>query len=123
MSSKSEKKACYPTKDEIINALKEEKVEKGFHQFLVILEINKKCENLCLIKGELLKNNDVVLKGKLAVLPEMSPIEVDWDIMEVGESQILGFTIEHKEETLFDIIREGIKNCLRKGKIPYFHIK
>jgi len=121
MSSKNRahKKVVYPSKDEIIDALKEEEVPKGFEQFLVLLEFNKKSDKLCLIKGELLQNEDVVLRGKLTVIPEMTSNPTQWDKMEVGESKIFGFSLEYRGETLFDIFSEGFKESIRKGKIPF----
>lgn len=117
--SKSKKKVSYPTKEEIIDALKEEEVPKGFEQFLVLLEYYKKSENLCLIRGELLQNDDVVLRGKLTIIPELTSNPSQWDKMEVGDSKIFGFSLEYQGETLFDIIRDGFKESLSQGKIPF----
>ena len=118
--TRSIKKMSYPTKEEIIEVLKEEEVPKGFEQFLVLLEFNKKGENLCLIKGELLQNEDVVLRGKLTVIPEITSTPTQWDKMKVGESKIFGFSLEYQGETLFDIFSEGFKESIRNGKIPFF---
>ena len=117
--TRATKKVSYPSKEEIIEVLKEEEVPKGFEQFIVLLEFNKKSDKLCLIKGELLQNEDVVLRGKLTVIPEMTSNPTQWDKMEVGESKIFGFSLEYKGETLFDIFSEGFKESIRKGKIPF----
>jgi len=118
--SKSKKKVSYPTKEEIIDALNEEEVPKGFEQFLVLLEYYKKSENLCLIRGELLQNDDVVLRGKLTIIPELTSNPSQWEKMEVGDSKIFGFSLEYQGETLFDIIRDGFKESLSQGRIPFF---
>ena len=117
--TRATKEVSYPSKEEIIDALKEEEIPKGFEQFLVLLEFNKKSDKLCLIKGELLQNEDVVLRGKLTVIPEMTSNPTQWNKMEVGESKIIGFSLEYQGETLFDIIREGFKDSLSKGRIPF----
>jgi hypothetical protein len=114
-------KAKYPSKAEIINALKEDKSLKGFDELMVILEFNRKSENIGLIKGELRQNDEVMLRGKLTVFPKTMPNNSMWADLDVDKSIYYGFSLEFKEETLFDLFSEGIRNSIREGKFPFLH--
>ena len=120
MPSKT-KRVSYPSKDEIIEALKDDKELKGFEEMIVILEFNRKSEKIGLIKGELRQNDEIVIRGKLTVFPKTMAKSSMWDDIEVGESIFYGFQGEFKEETLFDLFADGFRNSIREGKFPFLH--
>jgi len=111
----------YPTREEIIQALHDDDKMKDFEQLLVVLEFNRKTDKIGLIKGELLQNDKVVIRGKLTVFPETMPDPSMWSKLKVGESVFYGFSLEYEGEKLFDMLAEGIKNSIRDGRIPFFN--
>jgi len=121
MTKKKNNRIKYPTREEIIQALCDDKELKGFEQLLVILEFNRKTDKIGLIKGELLQNDDVVVRGKLTVFPGMMPDPSMWSNLKVGESVLYGFALEYQGEKLFDMLVEGFKNSIRDGRIPFFN--
>lgn len=116
-----EKKKTYPSKEEILEALKDDKKLKEFEELIVILEFNRKSENIGLIKGELRQKDDIILRGKLTVFPKTMPNSPIWVELDIGESIYYGFSLEFQEETLFDLFSEGFRNSIREGKLPFFH--
>lgn len=114
-------KNIYATKEEIIEALKDDKKLKGYEELIVILEFNRKSERIGLIKGELRQKDEVVLRGKLTVFPKAMPNSSMWTDIGIGESIYYGFSLEFHEETLFDLFSEGFRNSIREGKLPFIH--
>lgn len=118
---KKSKKIKYPTRDEIIKALSDDKNTRDLEQVLVILEFDRKTDRIGLIKGELLQNNSIIVRGKLTVFPEMMQDQSIWNNLKVGESAVYGFALEYQEEKLFDMIIEGFKSSIRDGRIPFLN--
>ncbi len=118
---KGEKNKEYPSKEEIIEALKDDKKLKKFEELMIILEFNRKSNSIGLIKGELRQNDEVILRGKLTVFPKTMPNTSMWTDIGIGESIYYGFSLEFQEETLFDLFSEGFRNSIREGKLPFFH--
>lgn len=119
MESAKKKKPNYPSKDEIIKALREGQELKGFENYILIIEHKKINENVGIVKGELLQNDEVILGGKMTVFPETLSNAFDWEKLNIGESIFNGFYLDYKGETLSEILLEGIKNSLREGKFPF----
>ena len=74
-------------------------------------------EDIGIIKGELIQNDKVILRGKLTIYPG-SP---DWEKIEVGESIFNGLCLDYKGEKLSELFIEGFKNSIREGKFPFLH--
>lgn len=112
----------YPSKEEILDALKDDDNLKGFDELIVILEFNRKSENIGLIKGELRQNDEVMLRGKLTIFPKTMPNNSVWADLDVGKSIYYGFSLDFKEENLLDLLSEGFRTSLREGKIPFLRL-
>jgi len=110
-------KRKYPSREEIINALLDDEKIKDFENYILILERKKVSNNIGIFKGELIQNDQVILRGKLTVYPG-SP---DWEMIEVGESIFNGLCLDYKGEKLSELFIEGFKNSLRDGKLPFLH--
>lgn len=111
----------FPSKEEVIKAIKDDKKLKGFEELMVILEFNRKSNKIGLIKGELRQNDEIILRGKLTVFPNTMPLDSIWRNVNIGESIFYGFSLEYKEETIFDLFSEGFRNSIREGKLPFLH--
>lgn len=109
----------YPSKEEIINALFDDEKLKDFEQFILILERKKVSENIGIIKGELIQNDDIVLRGKIAINPNSATDNFNWNDLEIGKSNFIGFSLDYKGETLYELFVEGLKNSIRDGKLPF----
>ena len=106
---------------EIIDTLKDDETLNGFNEFIMILEFNRKSKNIGLIKGELRQGDEIIIRGKLTVFPQIMPNNSMWTDLEVGKSVYYGFSLEFQEENLFDLFSEGFKTSIREGKIPFLH--
>jgi hypothetical protein len=115
------KNNTFPSKEEIIKALKEDKKPKGFEELIIILEFYRKSDAIGLIKGELRQNDEVLIRGKLTVFPKTMPTTSMWTNLDIGKSIYYGFSLEEKGETIIDLFSEGFRNSIRQGKIPFFH--
>jgi len=115
----SNNKIKYPSKEEIINALFDDEELKDFEKFILILERKKVSENIGIIKGELIQNDDVVLRGKITVNPNSPIDDFNWNKLEIGNSIFNGLSLDYKGETLYELFVEGLKNSLRDGKLPF----
>jgi len=116
----NQKNLTYPSKSEIIESLRDDEKKKGFEEIIAIIELNRKSENIALLKGELIQNDEIILRGKIATTPTQLNYQT-WKDIEIGESVFIGFSIENKGETYFDMLREGFNNCLKEGKLPFVH--
>ncbi|MCX6670717.1 MAG: hypothetical protein NTX92_02195, partial [Euryarchaeota archaeon] len=63
------KKYVFPTKEEVVNALLDDEELMGFKKYMLVLEYRKISNGLGVIKGELIHNNNVVLRGNIAEFP------------------------------------------------------
>lgn len=118
----SKKTSKYPTKDEILQSLVDDKELEGFEKYILIIEHKKLSDTIGIIQGELIQNDKVILRGKMTELPESLPDSFDWDILDVGKSFFNGFSLDYQGESISHMIVQGVKKSIKEGKIPYFRI-
>ena len=118
MSKKIKKHA---SKEEILEALSDNKKLEGFGKLILLIEHKKISNTIGLITAELLQNNKIVLIGKTTVFPESLPDSFDWGKLAIGESCFDGFSLDYKGEKLSQLIIQGFKNSIKNGKIPFIH--
>jgi len=111
----------YPSRKEVIDALKDDCKIEGFEDIIAIIEMNRKSENIALLKGELIQNGEVILRGKIASTPSALP-EENWNEIEIGESLYYGISLEYRGETLIDMFKEGVNKCIKEGRLPFIHV-
>ncbi len=116
------KKPRYPSKDEILKALLDDKKLVDFEKLILIVEHKKTSKNIGIIKGELLQNDKVIFRGKMTEFPETTPDSFDWDELNIGESYYQGFSLDYKGEKISELFIQGLKNSIKKGKIPFVPI-
>jgi hypothetical protein len=110
----------YPSKSEVINTLlKEDPSIKKFNRMIVVVEHKKINKNLGITKGELIVNGKTSLKGSMTQIPETTEDSFDWKILKDGESYFQAFSINYKEEKLISLFKQGLKNSIKGGKIPF----
>src|SRR3989338_6716017 len=114
-------KHSYPTKKEVLNILlKEIPKQNKMEKYILIVEHKKINDSLGIIKAEILKNGKTILVGSMTSLPQKSEESFNWDILQAGESFFDGFSADFGKETLGSMIKEGLKNSIKSGKIPFF---
>ncbi|MCX6776084.1 MAG: hypothetical protein NT130_04530 [Candidatus Micrarchaeota archaeon] len=113
------KKYEFPTKEEVIKALLDDKELKGFKKYMLVLEYKKISEGLGLIKAELIHNNKAVLRGKMTEFPETTSESFEWDKLRAGQSYFVGFSLDYTEETFVQGVINGIKKSMKEGRIPF----
>lgn len=110
----------FPTKKEIINALlKEDKSDKGYNKLILIIEHKKLSKQLGIIKGEVIHNGKIILKGKMTCIPIKEPDSFDWDKLKDNQSYYKGYTLDYKGETISSMIKQGLTKSIKEGKIPF----
>mgnify|MGYP001606170824 CR=1 FL=1 len=111
----------YPSKKEIIDVLlKEDPKQKNMEKLLLVVEHKKINERLGFVKGEIMKDGKVVLKGRMTAMPKKSNDSFDWGILNNGESFFDGFSVDYGKETIGSMIKEGFKKAIKEGKLPFF---
>lgn len=119
-TSSKKKKSRYPSKKEIISALLDDQELEGFGKYILIIEHRKVNKDIGIIKGELIQNDKIILRGKMTEFPQRGPDSFDWDILDVDESFFDGFSLDYKGESISQMIIQGVKKSIKEGKIPYF---
>jgi hypothetical protein len=115
----NKEKNKHASKEEILNALTDDEKLAGYGKLILIIEHKKISDTIGLIQGELLKNDAVILKGKMTEYPETTQDSFDWDVLDIGESYFEGFSLDYKGEKISDLIIQGIKSSIKAGKIPF----
>ena len=111
----------YTSKKEIIDILlRENPKQKGMDKLMLVIEHKKINKNLGLIKGEILKDGKVILTGSMTCIPKKLADSFDWNMLNDGKSFFDGFSVDYGKETIGSIIKEGLKNSIKEGKIPFF---
>ena len=114
----------FPSKKEIIaTILKEDPQIKKFEKLILIIEHKKINPTLAIIKGELVQNGRVVLKGSMSCIPERSDDSFNWNILKAGQSYFNVFSFDYKGETITSLITQGLKKSLKEGRIPFINKK
>jgi len=109
------------SKNEIIDTLlKENPKLKDFKKLILIVEHKKISNELGIIKGELLENRKVIVRGSMTCLPQKSEEGFNWDMLSSGESYPQGYTFDYKEDSITSMVKQGLKKGLKEGKIPFF---
>ena len=120
MAKKKTSKTKFPSKNDIIDTLlKEDPKPKKFEKLIIVIEHKKINNVLGLVKGEVLQNQKVVLKGSMTCIPEKTEESFNWDILEVGQSYFEGYSLDYKGETIGSLIKQGLKKSIKEGKIPF----
>lgn len=110
----------FPSKKEIIDTLlKEDPKPAKFEKLMLIIEHKKISSKLGIVKGELLQNGKVNLKGSMTCIPEKMEESFNWDILKVGQSYFEGYSLDYKGETIGSLIKQGLKKSIKEGKIPF----
>ena len=113
-------KIKHPTKEEIIKTLlKEDPLIKKYEKLIVIIEHKKISKALGIIKAELINNGKVSLKGSMTCIPETIEDFFNWDLLKEGESHFDGYSIDFKGDTISSLIKQGLKNSMKEGRIPF----
>ena len=112
-------KSKFPAKEEVMQALSEDETLKGFEKYALVVEFKKMSKKIGVIKGELFQNDEILLKGKMIEFPETQPESFDWNILKVGESYFLGYSLDYKGETLAQLIKQGLKKSIKEGRFPF----
>ena len=73
-----------------------------------------------MIKGEIIKDGKVVLKGSMTTIPKKSNDSFDWSILNNGQGFFDGFSVDYGKETIGSMIKEGFKKAIKDGKLPFF---
>jgi hypothetical protein len=120
-ASSAKKQINHSSKEEIIKALSDDNELEGFSKYILIIEHKKVSQTLGLIKGELLQNNKIILRGKMTEFPETFPDSFNWESLTVGESYYEGFSLDYQGETISQLLIQGFKNSIKEGKIPFIH--
>ena len=108
-----------PTKEDVKDALLSDKPSKEFKRYVLIVEYRKISTRLGLISAELILNNSVILRGKIAHAPETNQDFFRWDKLRIGETQFEGYLLDTKEEPLIRLIQQGFKKSIRDGRLPF----
>ena len=74
---------------------------------------------LGIVKGEVLQNKKIVLKGGMTCIPEKTEESFNWDVLKVGQSYFEGYSLNYKGETIGSLIKQGVKKSIKEGKIPF----
>jgi len=113
-------KTRYPTKNDVIKALKhDEKSNKDLQKLTLIVEYHKISRKVGLVTAEVIQNNKEILRGKIACFPEKEPEGFDWTRLKIGESTFTGYSLDYKGDTIMSMLTEGFKKSIKGGKIPF----
>lgn len=114
------KKSRFPTKKEVVQAVSDDDALNGFEKYALIIEHKKLSNNVGMIKAELLQNNKILLRGKIAKFPErQQDSSFNWEMLKVGESYFEGYSLDFKGATFSQKIIDGFKKSITEGRIPY----
>ena len=116
----------YPTKEEIMQILKEENPPVGeinqYNQLFLIIEFKKINERIGIIKGELYGNEQLEYRG--SILLPLFKTEADqqstWNSIEVGKSIFYGMSFDTRELGLTEKVGDFIGRSFEEGKIQDF---
>jgi len=109
-----------PTKEEILQTLlKENPVVKKYEKMIFIIEHKKLSKNLAIIKGELINNGKVSIKGSMTCIPEVTGESFNWNVLKEGESYFDGYSIDYQGESIGSLIKQGLKKSVKDGRIPF----
>jgi len=114
----------YPSKDEIIEILKEENpiIEKGYSQVMLIFELKKIKDRIGIIKGEMYSNDMLEYRGSLLIpLNNMDANQQShWNSIETGQSMCYGFTLDSRDMCFTEKIGDFVSRSFAEGRIQDF---
>ena len=120
MVKKKTTKTKFPSKQEIVDTLlMEDPKPKKFIKLIILIEHKKISKVLGIVKGEVLQNKKVIIKGSMTCIPENGDDSFNWSILKTGQSYFEGYSIDYKGETIGSMIKQGLKKALKEGKIPF----
>jgi hypothetical protein len=104
---------------------RETRPQKGFNQWIFVLERRRLAEDAGLLLGEAQLNGKVEWSGSVSIpLPEkkkFSPtgqeLPGEWDDIAPGKSKFNVFTFEMRGKTVADTIKGFFKRSLEEGKL------
>ena len=118
--------ASYPTKEEIIQILKEENPPvdeiNHYNQLFLIVEFKKINERIGIIKGEIFGNEQLEYRGSilLPLLKTEANQQSNWNSIEVGKSIFYGMSFDARELGLTEKVGDFIGRSLEEGKVQDF---
>src|SRR3989344_4953625 len=107
----------FPSKSDVIAALKDGEKLSGFKQHILVIEYKRINHHLGVIIGELQENGRTILRGKVTQSPSSSQNTFDWNIIPDGKSFFTAFALDSKEETLIETLRQGLDQSLKEGRL------
>ena len=114
------------TKKQLLRAIrKETKPQKGFGQWILVLEHRRVSENVGLLLAEAQLNGKPEWSGSMSVnLPEQKKygpdgkeLQGEWDTLTVGQSRYNVFTFEMRGKSILEVVKGFLKRSLEEGKI------
>jgi hypothetical protein len=116
----------YPTKNDIMQILKEENPpvdeSKRYNQLFLIIEFKKISEKIGIIKGELYGNGQLEYRG--SILIPLLRVVVDqqsiWNSIEAGKSIFYGISFDTRELGLTEKVSDFFGRSIEEGKIQDF---
>jgi hypothetical protein len=116
----------YPSKEEIIQILREENPpidrENKFNQLFLIVEFKKINSRIGIIKGELYINDILDYRGSFLVplINDSINTQNQWNSMEIGASIYYGLSFDSRELCLAEKIGEFFHRSFEEGRIQDF---
>lgn len=108
----------FPTREEVVKVV-QDKLEKGYGRYILIVEYHKVSNKLGVIKGELIQNSNVIFKGKMTQFPAVQEEGFNWNILKKGDSYFEAYSLDYKGQNIIGLITEGLKKSIGEGKIPF----
>jgi hypothetical protein len=114
------------TKKQLIQAIrKQTKPQKGFAQWLLVIEHRRLSENMGLILIEAQLDGKIEWSGSASAnLPEAKKIGLDgqpapseWDQLKPGQSRFNAFTFEMRGKSVIEMMKGVVKRSLEEGKL------
>lgn len=114
------KKNLFPSKREVVNTLlKEDPQLKSLEKLMLITEHKKISSKIGLIKAELRQSGKLIMKGSMTCVPEKLEDSFDWSMLKVGQSFFSAYSLDYGKQTIGSMIKEGLKNSIKQGKVPF----
>ena len=116
----------YPTKEEIMQILKEENPPfdeiNHYSQLFLIIEFKKINESIGIIKGELYGNEQLEYRGSILIPLFKTEVnqQSNWNSIEIGKSIFYGISFDARELGLIEKVSDFIGRSFEEGKIQDF---
>lgn len=114
------------TKKQLLRAIrKETKPQKGFGQWVLVLEHRRVSENVGLLLVEAQLNGKTEWSGSMSVnLPEQKKygpdgreLPGDWEALAIRQSRYNVFTFEMRGKSILEVAKTFIKRSFEEGKL------